>query len=73
MSKYTYNDNYTAHLGVYGDRQCVVPDQVSDDQHAFDGCTFPAIFRGKKIRVRLDGSDYGLNSAGTGDMVVRRA
>jgi len=70
--KYTYS-GYEAHLGVTGARVCIVPDEVADDQHAYDGKTFPAFTGGKKIRVRLNGDDYGLNTPGTGDMVVRRA
>lgn len=77
--KYTYNDDAYAHLGVSDyaikyNLQCIVPDQVSDDQTAYDGKTFPALLvpgRGK-IRVRLNGDDYSLNESGQGDMIVRR-
>jgi len=73
--RYTFNDCYEAHLGVTGDgrQTCIVPDQVADDQKSYDGQTFPAIFQGKKIRVKLIGDDYGLHTSGTGDMIVRRA
>ena len=76
--KYTFDDGYQAHLGVTGQRTCIIPDQVADDQKAYDGKTFPAIIsrgydRGKKIRVRLNGDDYDLHGSGTGDTVVRPA
>jgi hypothetical protein len=72
--KYTYK-NYQAQLGITGDgrKTCIVPEEVADDQKSFDGKTFPAIFRGEKIRVKLIGDDYGLHTSGTGDMIVRRA
>ena len=70
--KYTYK-GYEAHLGLTGHQACIVPEEVVDDQKAYDGHTFPAILRGKKIRVKLVGSDYGLDTTGTGDIIVRRA
>lgn len=76
-----YNRGYTAHLGLSGDRVCVVPDAVAADQKAWDGRTFPAIvpagWRGtgtdksRKMRVKLVGDDYGLHTTGTGDIIVR--
>jgi hypothetical protein len=73
-TKYTFARRMTAH---YAGRFVVVPDQVEADQHGYDGKTFPALLRvaggDKKIRVRLDGDAYGLNTPGTGDMVVRAA
>lgn len=68
--KYTYENGNLAH---YGQRQVVVPDQVASDQYAYDQRTFPAILAGKKIRVRLRGDLYGLDTPGTGDMVVTSA
>lgn len=71
---YTFEDRYEAHLGVTGRTTCIIPDQVADDQHKYDGKTFPALLHdGTKIRVLLNGDDYGLNTSGTGDVVVRRA
>ena len=73
---YTFEDRYEAHLGVTGDGRttCIIPDQVADDQRKYDGKTFPALLHdGTKIRVLLNGDDYGLNTSGTGDVVVRRA
>lgn len=71
--------NYQARLGLTGNRTCTIPDKVAYNQRAYDGKTFIAttaclvngIRRERKIRVRLVGSDYGLNTSGTGDMVVR--
>ena len=68
--KYTYK-NYQAHLGLTGNKTCTIPEEVADDQKSFDGKTFPAICRGKKIRVKLIGDDYGLHTSGTGDIIVR--
>lgn len=72
--KYTYG--YEAHLGLSGDRRCEIPNEVADNQQAYDGKTFPARIlnghdRGRMMRVRLVGDDYGLNTAGTGDIIVR--
>jgi hypothetical protein len=77
MKKYTYAGHSEAHLGVSGNMTCIIPDQVADDQKGYDGKTFPAIIlrgynSGQKIRVRLNGDDYGLHTSGTGDVVVRR-
>jgi len=71
--QHTYRRKYEAHLGLQGDRWCIIPDQVAIDQSAYDGKTFIAITipELRKIRVKLIGSDYGLNTAGTGDIVVR--
>lgn len=76
-----YEVGYQAHLGLTGDRICVVPDEVALNQMEWDGRTFiaivPAGWRGtgtrqaRKMRVRLVGTDYGLHTTGTGDMVVR--
>ena len=72
MKKYTYK-GYEAHLGLTGRQTCIIPEEVAEDQKAYDGKTFPAILRGKKIRVKLIGDDYGLFTSGTGDVIVRRA
>jgi hypothetical protein len=79
--KHTYDTGYQAHLGTTGDRVCVIPDQVASSQDDYDGKTFvaiiPAGYRGtgtaqaRKMRVRLVGEDYGLNTPCTGDVVVR--
>ena len=81
MKKQTYNRRFEAHLGLTGDRRCIVPDKVADNQRDYDGKSFivivPAGFRGtgttvsRKMRVRLVGDDYDLNGPATGDMVVR--
>lgn len=69
--RYTYDRNYAAH---YGSRIVTVPDQVADDQKGYDGRTFPAIdSNGSRVRVRLNGESYGLNTPGTGDMIVKSA
>jgi hypothetical protein len=75
--KYTIK-HYEAHLGLTGRMTCYIPEEVANDQVAYDGKTFPAIIssgynRGKKIRVKLIGSDYALGQSGTGDVIVRRA
>jgi hypothetical protein len=74
---YTYETQYEAMLGLSGSNTntAIVPDQVANNQRDYDGRTFPAIHKqtGRKIRVKLIGDDYGLNSSGTGDMIVRRA
>jgi len=71
--KHTYNSGYEAHLGVTGDQRCIIPDQVADNQGAYDGKTFMArLAAGRSVRVRLNGDDYGLHTSGTGDVVVRR-
>jgi len=81
MTRHTYDKGYQARLGTTGDRVCVIPDQVADNQEEYDGKTFvallPAGYRGtgaataRKMRVRLVGDDYGLHTTGTGDVVVR--
>jgi len=71
--KYTYS-GYLANLGIKKRIICEIPDQVAEAQKEYDGKTFPAILlNGNKIRVKLIGSDYGLWTTGTGDIVVRRA
>lgn len=74
-SKYTYS-GYEAHLGLTGDNTCEIPNEVAEDQKVYDGKTFPARVltgynKGRMMRVRLIGDDYGLNTSGTGDVVVR--
>ena len=59
--KYTY-EHYQAHLEFFGNKTCIVPADVGDNQKEFDGKTFPAIYKGQKIRVKLIGDDYGLLS-----------
>ncbi len=72
MKKYTYK-GYEAHLGLTGRKTRIIPEEVAENQKAFDRHTFPAILCGEKIRVKLIGDDYGLHTSGTGDVIVRRA
>lgn len=76
--RYTYIQQAVAH---YGDGLVIVPDQVADDQRAYDGLAFPALRHtarpglrdpraGSKLRARLRGDLYGLHTTGTGDMRV---
>ena len=73
----TYTKKYTANLTYVRERDqkhnkpVLVPDHIGDDQQTYDGKEFTAItMDGKKKRVRLNGSAYGLGSSGTGDMIV---
>lgn len=73
--KYTF-DNFHAHLGLSGSKTCIVPTEVANNQREWDGKTFPVIVQCNEnmyrtVRVRLIGEDYGLNTSGTGDMIVR--
>jgi len=69
--KYTYAGS-AAHLGTTGNRICIVPEKVAENQKAFDGKTFPALLPdGRRMRVKLIGDDYDLWGAGTGDIIVR--
>ena len=71
MSKYTFYRNYQAHNMSRTDL-VVIPDQVAAEQKDFDGMTFPVLRRdGTKARAMLMGDEYGLNTGGTGDPVVR--
>lgn len=76
MTRYTFERGHAAH---YAGRIITVPDQVAQNQKAFDGKSFPAIdapgypWNGRAIRVRLDGEAYGLHTPGTGDMTCRAA
>ena len=77
---YTYDRLIAAHMIGHPDHDeypynvVTIPDQVADDQDAFDGKTFTAYDRyGDEIPVRLDGDAYDLHGSGTGDMVVRYA
>lgn len=48
-----------------------VPDQVFEDQHAYDNRDFPIMYQdGTMGRAILRGELYGLWTTGTGDMVV---
>lgn len=70
---YTFSNRYAAH-NMSRTAIVTVPDQVAKDQRAFDGKSFPIIKAdGTKGRAKLMGEEYGLNTAGTGDMVVRIA
>lgn len=69
---YTYHRNIAAWLN---DEIVTVPDQVDDDQRHYDANQIEFICKGEggDIAVRLDGAAYGLNTYGTGDMVVQLA
>ena len=70
MTKYSFETMYQART-MTGDF-VAIPDQVADDQKAFDGKTFPVLRKnGSKARACLMGDEYGLHTAGTGDPVVR--
>ena len=78
MTTWTYQKRAAAHLEgndvSFPANTVTVPDQVADDQHAYAGRQheFPALTsEGQEITVWLDGDAYGLNTTGTGDMVVR--
>jgi hypothetical protein len=67
-----WKNGYEVHLGLTGDRRAVVSQEIATDQHGYDGKTFKALLpNGQWMRVKLVGSDYGLNTSGTGDMIVR--
>lgn len=68
----TWANGYECHLGNTGDRRCVVSKTFAADQKGNDGKTTIALLSdGTRMRVKLVGSDYGLWTSGTGDMVVR--
>lgn len=79
MSKYTLTPSANAR-SVSDFYLVAVPDEVAADQKAFDGRTFPALATPRfgnyghgawrKVRATLRGDLYGLNTSGTGDMVV---
>lgn len=71
---YTYSQHTRGHYGIRSNRLCVIPDQVVNDQKAYEGRTFPVkLLNGDYVRAILHGDDYGLYSGGTGDIVVRPA
>jgi hypothetical protein len=68
----TWQNGYEVHLGLSGGRRAVIPHEIANNQRGYDGKTFKALLpNGKWMRVKLVGDDYGLNTPGTGDMVVR--
>ncbi len=77
---YTFKSRAMAHT-MRRDAMVIVPDQVAQDQHAYDGRTFPVLRCNSlgrptakaKARATLMGEEYGLHGPGTGDMVVRMA
>ena len=72
MEKLTWRTGYECHLGVTGDRRCVVSNAFADDQEGNDGRTTIALLPdGSRMRVRLVGADYDLGASGEGDMRVR--
>jgi hypothetical protein len=71
-TKYTFDLKYAAHT-VKGKAHdyVYIPDQVTRDQHNFDGDSFPVRRRdGSKARATLLGDLYGLGTTGTADPVV---
>ncbi len=69
MTKYTYSRNYLART-VNGDI-VTIPDQIADLQREHVGQIFPVVKRnGIKARATLRGNLYGLNTGGTGDVIV---
>lgn len=76
--KYTLTAEGSQANTVKGHYIAIVPDEVAENQSDFDGKTFPILIKptygmpGKirKGRGRLRGDLYGLNTPGTGDMVV---
>jgi hypothetical protein len=73
MNKYTYSGTIAHTITDRADCRSLVevPDEVADDQQAYDGMTFPVRRNGRRTgRAMLRGDLYGLNTSGTGDMVV---
>jgi len=69
MITYTYERRFAARAP--SGAVVIIPDQVADSQHDFDGKTFPALrLNGQRVRVKLRGDLYGLWTTGTGDAVV---
>ena len=72
MKKYTFNKRCEAR-SVNG-FALLIPDQVFQNQHHYWECqrTFPVIgkYSGSKMRGKLRGDLYGLDSPGTGDVIV---
>jgi hypothetical protein len=48
----------------------VIPDEVYQDQDAWDGEVFEAVLDGEPVQVRLEGQAYGLGTPGCGDPKV---
>ena len=71
MIKYTYVTQFAAHLG---DKTVIVPDQVVDAKrdYADRKVSFPAMLRGKTIRVRINVYVTGLYTTDRGDLCVVR-
>ena len=68
----TWQNGYEVHLGLTGNRKARIPQEIAANQHSYDGKTFKALLPdGKWMRVKLVGDDYGLNTSGTGDIIVR--
>lgn len=68
----TWGNGYEVHLGLTGNRRAVIPREIADKQNEYDGKTFKALLPdGRWMRVKLVGDDYGLNTPGTGDIIVR--
>ena len=69
----TYNDRNYA-MTTDGER-VIVPDQVANNQHDYDGKVFRVMYHlsGEtflKLKSRLRGDLYGLDTPGVGDMIV---
>jgi hypothetical protein len=75
----TYYRRYTAHLGVKGDRYCVLPDSFDltadyESPHSYKvwEVNKHGAVMGNSLRVKVDHEATGTGTAGTGNTVVRR-
>lgn len=74
--KYTLRVNGPQAHTVRGRYIAIVPDEVAENQKAFDGKSFPVLLFGKRglglhrARATLRGELYGLHTPGVGDMIV---
>lgn len=69
----TYTKGYEAHVTDRGDRTkgtAVLPDEVYEDQRAYDGEVIRVCHRGKFKFAVLRGDLYGLGTPGQGDPIV---
>lgn len=68
----TWKNGYEVHLGLRGNRRAVIPQEIAKNQHQYDGKLIKALLPNNKwMQVKLVGDDYGLNTGGTGDIIVR--
>lgn len=69
-TQFTFVHKYAA-SDMFEGPYVFVPDQVFEDQHAYDNLDFPIMYQdGTMGRAILRGELYGLNTTGTGDMIV---